>query len=679
MVKILELSDIDEKKMNDLIDHRGHGIVYPEFMERVRYTLENDNDFQIHQCDCGEVIIIHEKMVKKFPSNNVQCKICSRSQIPGIISFGLFERLAAVGDLLDEMYKDESDIIYLQDDIVDEIKQLSNGIIACNDYDEILYSYWFTSDAFSHIASDSIESNKYMKDIESFISEGLKSDFTIIENFYKYLKVGDSPRRGNIDNIYYLINNIRPESNPLLKQFREEKKIIISKIEANMKKYINHIEQGFYLEFILNIHNTINGKKWSLTPFNKLITNKKGKKIDIKDLSLRLKYLSNNIKINNIDKLINESYNSQLRNAIAHNEYNIIPERKEIELTRYKKILSFNDFENYLENISDLQDSIDKCRINLHLHSIRKDMRDKGIYSIKLSSNEKDMIEIDIYQYWCFVYHNDDEKRYMPLPKFKINIPLQSLDISFEEKGYTFKIPIDIQIMNIITNLMESKSIKINLYTILPQFIDTRHENIIEINGFLFSKDGPNIENIKLDDESLIDILLKINNIIPNNSPLNEKNLVTLPLKYKRDELKKITKKMYKEHPYLSLEKADMTEIKKMFPGKDEEEIRKIIALPFSTKSTLSKYYPEKIVKHSYFLIIEIDDEDVALFDIENLTLVYVERDNCPSELNSGNLIWAKIISFPDVKYTCIWHFLEIKRYEGDKTYLEKWRYDNGI
>jgi len=375
-----------------------------------------------------------------------------------------------------------------------------------------------------------------------------------------------------------------------------------------------------------------------------------------------------------LDEILKETHNTHLRNAAAHNQYNIIPEDKKIELTYYEEIVTFEQLEDYVSNLEALHRSLDNLLVNEHLNQIKPKLINKGIYELETSYlTNNNFVDVNyskpsvlkIYQYWNYV--DIQEEGYLPLPFFNIHKDLSALVIKFENNEHSFYIPITEKIYFWLHNLISFGKLIVQRNSIFPSSLifgcDSKYKTI-KLNGYDFLIKENNSKLIRLNLNNLINISGKLEKIEPDKSPMLESNLTSVDLKWDEEELKR--------------EADDLSQTKKsMKKNLRDDDIFDDISLPadFLDKMeqphkwdrVLSKKTQEKVIRKSFFKVLSDNMNDIDLLDLKKEGLVCVEKTNLSVNLNKNDIIWAKLVSFPAEKLSQIWFIKELKLYAPEE------------
>jgi hypothetical protein len=465
---------------------RGHGILAPGFLDQVKEVLEGKHpDLEVHQCYCGELMLLSStravSLKKEYQTNDIPCKVCRGAEAEEV-SFVFLKRFEEITKFLDErtFFIKRSEQAMKRED-TEKLGKMAQGLFPTSTSAEMLVGYYdFMQIFFSHFSKvrPKIKSavRKLFEDVRKINAlefDRLYSSLCDHEKFHKAAM--NIYGKQDALSVLKAINSTKSFKDDLV----EHEKIDVekTKIQLELTTYLDSVEAEFYLDLLLNLQNIVSGKTILEAPFKGLALpplKVKDQPRKIRGLSEKVEYLQLILPFN-----IKSLYNTHLRNAIAHNEYEICVEEKIIRLTKYSETLSFNDFHRIYFALANLHDSINQYLAEYQIAILRLEVINQGIAAGilgftdyfedngKLHPKAPCDAQLNIYQYWDFTTFHNGERLF---PKFDLQIEEKdkSLRLDFGKNGALYVFPEDSQLVEWLEQLILTDRIFVVLHTIAP-------------------------------------------------------------------------------------------------------------------------------------------------------------------------------------------------------------------
>lgn len=458
LVRIHSVKEIDRKKFKELFRQRGHSILTPHFTKVVQEILEGKRKgTEVHQCKCGELMILStthaETLRKKYKTHDIPCKVCGKRE-EQILDMSVLRRFEEITDFLNERYVfTTKSAATLKSEDVETLEKMALGLFPTNTHAEMLVGYSdFMNALAEHFPKRTV---KYKANINGLFDEAKTKNLEEFDRLYYFLLDWEESHKAEL-NIFskqdILSVLLSKDSMSFLEESLENQKEIdveTARIQLELSTYKDTVEIKVYLDILANILNIINGKRISADPFKTLRLpplKRGGKARKIKSLADKVEYLEDELPFS-----IPNIYNTHLRNAIAHNEYEIHGKERKLVLTRYSETLTFDEFETTFGELKDLHFAIGSYLADYYIDKLRLEVKNQGIGALMIGYTDFFLeqgklrpkipcdAQLNIYQYWDFVTF---EKGQRVFPAFKIRIEGgENLVVDFGKNGaqYYFK------------------------------------------------------------------------------------------------------------------------------------------------------------------------------------------------------------------------------------------------
>ena len=499
MVQLTKITDIDHKKLNDLFRCRGHGILSDDFTTVLNQIFEDSNsEYEVHQCDCGEVNYIlkteAEKLRSDYESDNLPCRKC-QGITKGKFSFVLVKKISDIQEIIKNNKLDP-----YSPSVLEEIRQIGKGIIPIGSMDEVFIGLndlkRRIKDEPFHIFGISVL--KYPI-IDQIVSDVIIIDSEVAEKILAKIDLQEKNSASENCNLRYIaitkvsteIENLKFLGVPYQDYFPQNSEEEKKKIEINQKMtlYKDLFELGkYYLDFLLNLINVIEDKPIQKEPFNEYSLPKAGggrKKINgMFDKVLLFSYLKYGSQLHPI---LVDLFDNKLRNDDGHNQYEIDFQKRMIRSLKYRTEITFEDLDKKIAKLSHFFDYLDNFWVEHYLKSKKEEIKNLGIEEVSFCYQDSFIVDdtlfplgdvlpvLSIFQYWDFAQYID-EKRYIPQPKITIG---DQIFVSFSH-GNTINYPINPNTELWLNQLFLYEQFELALFTIAPLIPSFTEDAILE-------------------------------------------------------------------------------------------------------------------------------------------------------------------------------------------------------
>jgi hypothetical protein len=486
MVQIKAMEEIDEDKMRGLFKKRGHGILTYGFLDYVKNVLDGKRQgLEVHQCNCGELMVLSEarvkKLKKKYHTENVPCKVCQGNEAE-VLNLQFLRRFQDITVFLDErsVFVTRSEQTLNSED-VETLGKMALGLFPTSTHAEMLVGYYdFMEVLFRHFPKIR---HKILPTVRKLFDDARRVNKREFERLYSSFSNWEKSHKAYM-NVYskqdlLSILNSKDSLKSLKDDLVENEKTDIAKakIQLELSTYQDTIEIEIYLDLLANLLNIVNGKRILEDPFAvaSLPPLKSGRHPrKVCGLADKVDYLQRNLPFK-----IKPMYNTHLRNAVAHNEFEIRVQEKMILLTKYSETFTFNSFHRIFDALTNLHHSMNSYLADYHIAKTRLKVRNQGVAAAILgftdSFEEEGKLhpkapcdpQLNIYQYWDFATFDKDTRLF---PRFEMTLDEKekSLIVNFGENGALYIFPEAPELVEWIEQLVLADRIRVVLYTIAP-------------------------------------------------------------------------------------------------------------------------------------------------------------------------------------------------------------------
>jgi hypothetical protein len=493
MVRINDVKDIDKRKLDDLFKKRGHGVISPDFQQKILDILETrGSPLEVYQCDCGELFWMPkehaQQLIEKYGTENIPCFKC-QGVTEGKLSFLIFKKIVDIcerlqeyegGDQLDEIQKNA---------LLTQIISESKGIIPTASLDEM---YLGLRDVIDNIKSELsgrnfLPTGKYSP-LDQIFEDSIKACPDIFDKLTTVSKINELRAASRNSDLAYSSIKSATESivslkfsglsiNDYLPDYSKDKSVEIE-INRKMALHKNRFEEGrYYLDLLLNLIHAIEGLPIEVNPFDKhTLPTKKGKGKAIRGMADRIelfKHLSHGVPLY---PLLKDAYDNKLRNDDGHNQYRINTRKRTIHSLKYKREISFEELDQKIDELTSLHGYIGKFWRDYYPLTKHQYVKNMGIEELLFSYEDSFVTDgfliplgsalpvLGIIQYWDFAQYKDGS-RYIPMPN--IFIDNGTVMVSFEN-GSTITRELDDSMEFWLSRIISCNKFKIRLTTIAP-------------------------------------------------------------------------------------------------------------------------------------------------------------------------------------------------------------------
>jgi hypothetical protein len=348
--------DLNKELLDGFLEKRGFGVITPDFYESCNKVFDGvDKDRIVFQCKCGQVGILSKEMadvaIGKF-GESIPCKDCGlNSVLPGNlrIDFKKLHNLKKVESILQTITDLSQGIIQSK---LDEINRIDPALINATHPQELFYQMF----QFANTLKSINESDSQMSQAISELIEKAMVCYSEFVKVFQYPFVDTKEMRNTT------LTELHAEQ---FKLFREKLKFrglfdeteldqsaSQEELELNIKlnAYNHLIEEKRILETIFNLVKIADGNGYMQNPFKgeMVVNNGKNKKVSsLADMILAFVSYPSGYPVH---ILLSDIYKTRLRNAHAHNNYELLMDRGKIQ---YKDSLDINDFFKIVDGVKE--------------------------------------------------------------------------------------------------------------------------------------------------------------------------------------------------------------------------------------------------------------------------------------------------------------------------------------
>lgn len=354
--------DIDYDKLKALMKKRGHDIVNPEFFDLINPILDGESkDEVVYQCECGEVGYLNKEIakviIKDLGSDKIPCKNCGLHQYmqnEGVyFEFKLLQDYEKIIDIVEKrLIKNPRGNVK---DIMDEINAINPNLLQADNPQELFFKMHKFNLFLSKFNSKKSPSVILIKEIVEKAKKNKKEFIKFYSNHNIAPISAKNTLMVDIQNRHYqqLQGQARfyGLSGLLDSNFTagfQQKELDIN---AKLNSYNHMLEDDVFLFVLMNLIRLIEGMEFSDKPFKKEAINGKGKKIDATTLYQKICAFENYVSGKSIYYMLNSIFRRKIRNAHAHNDYEIILENQKIES---KDTIDIEEFEKLHNEVSEV-------------------------------------------------------------------------------------------------------------------------------------------------------------------------------------------------------------------------------------------------------------------------------------------------------------------------------------
>lgn len=486
MVRIASIEDINKEKLKDLFRKRGHSILTPSFLRKVKEILEGKHqEMEVHQCSCGELMVLsatYAHMLRKaHKTEAIPCKVCGKRGHQ-MVDMSIFKRLGEIAHFLDERYVfTTKSAATLKPEDVETLGKMALGLFPTNTHAEMLVGYFdFTEALAEHFPKRTL---KHGDVINELFDKAKRKSLGEFDRLYCQVLNWEEFHKAAL-NIYskqdILQSLLSGASTGFLEERLEEKKkidVTAGRVQLELSTYKDAVETKLYLDILANISNIIAGKRISVNPFKTLLfspSKRGGKARVVRSIADKAEYLEDKIPFS-----VKPIYNTHLRNAIAHNEYEIRSKEKKVVLTRYSETLTFDEFETIFEGLEDLHTAIHRYFANYYVEILRQQVLNQGIGALvmgytdyfleqeKLHPKTPCNAQLNIYQYWDFTL-SEMGKRIFPTFKLTVNKRQKEFVVDFGSNGALYDFKKAPELVEWLEQMVLTGRLQVALLTIAP-------------------------------------------------------------------------------------------------------------------------------------------------------------------------------------------------------------------
>ncbi|OLS29414.1 MAG: hypothetical protein HeimC2_00440 [Candidatus Heimdallarchaeota archaeon LC_2] len=474
MVKINEVSEIDKIKLEDLFQKRGHGVTSKKFWTNLKKVLL-DPEYEIHQCNCGELSIIYLSAINQYPrdqDNNIQCKVCGGYGQQTESSFESNEDLY-LAEIFTDMFRARSDneITFHYNRAIEK----GRGIVPIRNIIEFQIGLSFHLQRTAQYENDIIQ-NQWTELTKPLLLEAMRVNSDEIKSWYHSEELVKKRQA-----IYKIERIAKHELNRYseVQNYPFEDKVDyfvdsfgqVAPLEKKIRKLLSFYRELFELallpHFLMNLIDLGQGKKFSLNPFKGKKFNYQGRRYKVRP-EYTLEQISVLVQNENVSdelgELLSKTYNNKIRNDVAHSQYRLDTSEKFVYSEKYNHKFTFDEIEDLVEqiNLAELTAELLFFEYGKKLGAFPKYEFSSadGFYWMMADLDDRTIPQIVVFQYY---YFNLGEK----IPK--INITLKEKYLEFELENLTVQLNYLGRDVDFLDELLIEKEIDVNLVRIAPK------------------------------------------------------------------------------------------------------------------------------------------------------------------------------------------------------------------
>ena len=362
---IRKKEDLDRDKLNALLKARGHGVINPVFYQQCNAIFNGSNtNALVVQCKCGEVSILAKedakKAIEKLGHEDILCKRCGLYDL--IDQPGMFFDISKLNSHAQLCTIVENEIISSEtrpsESILPKINEQFKGSINATGFQELMYQIHSLNKALWL---------PLLHDTNLAVYQTLEG---LIQNARQYVSEFDclfsSTKRDHAQERNTRFIDIQARQ---YQQLREQAKFYnlpvlhdiektegVSEVEldvnAELNSYNHLVEENRAITALFNLVKISEGLAYNVDPFQGESVVDNGRSVRVKTLHHRVLAFNNYPSGQPIYHLLKDLLKNRLRNAHAHNDYEIdLAERK----IQYKDAISFEDFRTLVQDFRELK------------------------------------------------------------------------------------------------------------------------------------------------------------------------------------------------------------------------------------------------------------------------------------------------------------------------------------
>jgi len=345
--------ELDYSKLDKLLKARGHGIINSKFFEFCNDVLDGKvKDKVIFQCDCGEVSCFDkgfaEKLIEKYGEEGIQCRKCN----PEILAFQegvlwefkkTYRYLELITTVEKFLFKDRKPA----DEFISSINTTFPELVNAKSPNELVFQMHNINKRMAFLVYITKDDNH-----DRLINELVDGSKLFPDELYKV------HRFSRVDFTQSRNTNLVSIQNEQFKVMREQIKFYNQSLPCDVEKihgvspkelevnadlnlYNHMVEERKFLNDLFNVVKIKEGLPYDEEPFRNENVAVNGRQKRVKTLNERILAFNNYPSGRPVYLMLKEIFKNRLRNAHAHNDYEIVIEQK---LIKHKDIQEIGEF-----------------------------------------------------------------------------------------------------------------------------------------------------------------------------------------------------------------------------------------------------------------------------------------------------------------------------------------------
>ena len=358
--------DLDIQKLEALFKKRGYDAVNPSFYEECNQIFDNDDvNKVVFQCFCGEVFFlprqVADTIIKKIGSEKVPCRKCGLEELLNHFGFlADFGRMTKYLEIVTIVEKELSQSASPNPSVfLSKINRVAPEIVNAKSPQELFYQLHQFSRKIYNLGDKKLPYVVLIKDVIMRAKTNRQEFMKIFnEPMVNFLKSRNT-NMVDIHNEQYKLLREKIKfynlSSPmdLEKMYGVQEKEL--EINAELNAYNHLVEEKKVLEVLFNLVKIASRFTFESEPFKRediVVDRRKQKAKSLKGMIVAF----DNYPIGKpVYLILSKLYKNRLRNAHAHNDYEILLQEGTLQ---YKDLMEINEFHRINRNIREFINTV---------------------------------------------------------------------------------------------------------------------------------------------------------------------------------------------------------------------------------------------------------------------------------------------------------------------------------
>lgn len=347
-------NQLNQKKLNELFKSRGYGVINPLFYEKCNDIFDGrDENSVIFQCKCGQVFFLKkedvDKAIKFAGSDEVPCKKCGDIFDKVLTGTTIdFIKMHNFGKILDLTESSEGDF----QKAIEEINKVDKELVNAKHPHELFYQIHNLNNIFFQNFDQESPYIKLIDEILDKAKSNNKEFKKFIANNLVYPQEEKNTSLVEIQNEHYKILKEQAKFYGLDLPFYYGAKEKELELNSDLNAYQHLLEEKRILDGLLNLVRISEGLEFVDNPFQKESISENGKIRKVKGLKDKIMSFKNYNLGKPMNLMLEQLYKTRLRNAHAHNEYQIMLNEGKI---KFKESIEINKFYELNKGITEFK------------------------------------------------------------------------------------------------------------------------------------------------------------------------------------------------------------------------------------------------------------------------------------------------------------------------------------